>query len=273
LVKFLVTDSTANLGIETIQKYQIKVVPLNVHLPDLVFKEGEVPNSEYYRRLKEEKFSPQTSQPSPADFLDVFNLLQPEDEAIVILISSHLSGTVQSALIARDMFSYPEHITVIDSYSSAMGLGFQVIKAAHMIKEGKSLTDITNEIVSVRDSMKLFFVVDTMEYLVRGGRVSHISGFLGNMLKIKPILYLKDGQIRLYDKVRTRQKALEELMNLLQQDIENIHKVAVVHVDAEEAAGLLAQRIKEVFPDPIVGELGPVIGSHTGPGTLGLIYY
>lgn len=273
MATILITDSTANLAANIIEQYQIKVIPLNIHLPDMVFKEGDISNSEYYRRLREEKFSPQTSQPSPADFLNVYKLLQPDDEAVVILISSCLSGTVQSALVARDMYSYPDHITVIDSWSAAMGLGFQVMKAGRMIAEGSSVKEIENELMVMREKMKIFFVVDTLEYLIRGGRISHVRGFIGNILKVKPVLALNEGQIRLAEKVRTRQKALDGLVSQLRQDLRDVHEVAVAHVDAEAAACLLAERIEEIYPHPVIGELGPVIGSHTGPGTLGLIYY
>lgn len=273
MATIIITDSTANLTAPVIEEYQIKVVPLNVHLPDMVFKEGEISNTEYYRRLREEKFVPRTSQPSPADFLTLYETLKPEDNAIVILISSYLSGTVQSAQLARDMFTDSERITVIDSYSSAMGLGFQVIKAAQMSAEGKTAAEIEKEILSLRDKMKIFFVVDTLEYLIRGGRISHVRGFIGSVLKVKPVLTLSEGQIRLHEKVRTHQKAVDGLINRLKQDINDVHEVAVVHVDAPESGELLAEKVRTIFPHPVTGDLGPVIGSHVGPGTLGLIYY
>lgn len=269
----IITDSTANLDASVLDKFAIKVAPLNVHLPDVVFKEGEISNTEYYRRLREEKFVPRTSQPSPADFLTLYKSLKPEDNAIVILISSKLSGTVQSAQLACEMFSGSERIKIIDSYSSTMGLGFQVIKAAQMVAEGKTTAEIEKEIFTLRDRMNIFFVVDNLEYLLRGGRISQLSSLIGSILKVKPVLNLADGQIGLYEKVRTHQKALDGLINRLKQNIQDVHEVAVGHVDAPDEAGLLAERVKDIFPHPVICDVGPVIGSHVGPGTLGLIYY
>lgn len=272
-MKMIITDSTANLPPAIIKKYGIEVVPLNVHLPDMDFKEGEIPNSEYYRRLQQEKIFPHTSQPSPAEFLALYNRLGPEDEAIVILISSHLSGTIQSALLARDMFKDSNRITVIDSYSSAMGLGFQVIKACELAEQAKSTSDIKREVENLQARLKLYFVVDTMEYLARGGRISHVKGFIGNILKVKPILTLVNGQIRLYEKVRTRQKALEVILHKLEQDLPDVQEVTVLHVEAPEEAKMFAEKVSHIFPCSIIGDIGPVIGTHVGPGTLALVYY
>mgnify|MGYP000846719902 FL=1 len=273
MATMIITDSTANLDASVLDRFAIKVVPLNVHLPDVVFKEGELSNTEYYRRLREEKFMPRTSQPSPADFLTLYKSLRPEDNAMVILISSKLSGTVQSAQLACEMFAGHERIKVIDSYSAVMGLGFQVIKAAQMAAAAKTTAEIEKEIFTLRDKMQIFFVVDNLEYLLRGGRISQLSSFIGSILKVKPVLNLADGQIGLYEKVRTHQKAVDGLINRLKQDIQNVHEVAVVHVDAQDEAELLAERVKEIFPHPIISHVNPVIGSHVGPGTLGLIYY
>jgi DegV family protein with EDD domain len=153
----VITDSTAYLPAEIINRYNIKVVPLNVHLPDQVFKESQgLSNTQYYNLLRNNKLFPTTSQPSAGEFFEIFNGLSPGEEAVAILISSHLSGTVQSALIARDMLAEgQEAITIIDSLSTSMGLGFQVIKACEGLAQGKTVSQIHREVLAVGQRMRL----------------------------------------------------------------------------------------------------------------------
>lgn len=274
--RIIITDSTSYLPQSIIDKYDIKIIPLNVHLPDKVFKEGVgLTNQEYYHRLKTEKIFPHTSQPSPADFLEQFNQLQTGDEAIVITISSLLSGTVQAAALARDMTDNKDiGITVIDSNSTIIGLGFQVIKACEMASQNQPITAIRDEIIRIQQKLKGFFIVDDLEYLVRGGRVSHVKGFIGNVLKMKPILTLTDGQINLYENVRTRQKALSVILDKLAYDQNHLEQVSVVHVDAPNEVQELACEVAKITSLPIlVTEVGPVIGTHVGPGSVGVFYY
>jgi DegV family protein with EDD domain len=272
----LITDSTAYLPDEIINHYGIHVLPLNVHLPERVFKEGQdMSNNEYYQFLKTNRVFPSTSQPSTGEFLAHFEKLRSDDQALVILLSSKLSGTVQSATIARSMLSSPNPpITIIDSMSSAMGLGFQVIRAAEMLEAGKELQEIEQELAAMQETMQVYFIVDNLEYLSRGGRISKLGGFLGNMLKLKPILSLRSGEIVLFDKVRTSGKAIKQMLEELEKHHADLHKINVIHVDALQAAERLRAKIEETYSVPIyLIEAGPVIGTHLGPGMLGIIFY
>ncbi|HPT69595.1 MAG TPA: DegV family protein [Syntrophomonas sp.] len=272
----LITDSTAYLPEFIVEKYAIKIMSLNVHLPQQDFKEGEgLSNQDYYQYLRNNRVFPTTSQPSAGEFLELFKQLSPDDEALVILISSKLSGTVQSAQIACSMLpdDHPP-VTIIDSLSAAMGLGFQVIRAAEMLAEGFAVNEIKTEIESMREPMQIYFMVDDLEYLVRGGRISKLSGILGNILQLKPILTVRAGEIVLFDKVRTTGKALQRIFDEMEKHRQDLHKITVLHVDAPESAHRLQTKLQADYSVPVyLVEAGPVIGTHVGPGCLALIFY
>jgi len=276
MAKAIITDSTVYLPPPVVEQYEIKVVPLNVQIKNKNFKEGvELANRDYYSLLRQERVFPQTSQPSAGDFFKAFSSLQNGDEALVILISSALSGTVQSALIARDMLKNDNiKIHIIDSNSTAIGLALQVIKACEMLAQGEEMDTIKQELQRIQSKSKLFFAVDDLEYLARGGRISHLSKYLGNILQLKPILHLQNGRIEIFKKIRSKQKAVKTILEELKKDLEQIEKVAIAHVDALEEAEQLHNEVSKIYNGNIlIAEAGPVIGSHVGPGTLGLAYY
>lgn len=278
MARFIATDSTSDLPESFKHLNNIKIVPLNVHINEEVFKDGiDLTNKVYYQRLRNESISPLTSQPSSGDFMIVFDSLAQGDEMLVILISSLLSGTVQSALLASELVMQQKQgikIEIIDSQSAAIGLGFQVMRAYEMIKTEKSLTEIKAEVLRIQDKSKIFFVVDNLEYLFRGGRISGIGKQIGNILQLKPILILKEGKVEVFDKVRTKHKAVNRILDEVKKDAANIENLAVLHIDNEKEAQELAKEIGLFYPGPIlITEPGPVIGTHTGPGTIGLAYY
>lgn len=278
MAKFIVTDSTSDLPEPYRLKSDLMIVPLNVHINDQVFKDGiDLTNQIYYQRLRNESISPLTSQPSTGDFLTVFNNFDPGDEILVILISSVLSGTAQSALLASELAMQQKpgvKIEIIDSLSAAIGLGFQVMKAYDLMLAGKTMTEIKAELLRIQDKDRIFFVVDNLEYLFRGGRISGISKRIGNILQLKPILTLVEGKIEVFDKVRTKQKAISHILDEARKNAAEMEKIAVLHIDNEAEARLLAEEIGSFCDKPVlITEPGPVIGTHTGPGTVGLAYY
>jgi DegV family protein with EDD domain len=272
----VLTDSTAYLPAEYLERYGIKVVPLQVTIAGEVFKEGQgYSNRQYYARLREEKVFPTTSQPSAGDFVQAIESHPETDTIVGIFISSRLSGTVLSAQVARDMLP-GRTVVVLDSLSTGMGLGYQVLKACEVAEAGGSLDDVLAAVAEVRERIRLMFVVDDLEYLVRGGRLSKAGQLLGNVLQIKPVLCVENGEIKVYDKVRTKHKALDTIVEefVRRHREQAVQRVAVVHVDALAEAERLRERVQAVFPGAVdMSELGPVIGSHVGPGALGLIYY
>ncbi|NLG33249.1 MAG: DegV family protein [Syntrophomonadaceae bacterium] len=275
----VITDSTADLPSSSIDRYNIKVVPLNIKIQDTVFKEGFGPsNQQYYHILRTTPVFPTTSQPSAGDFVKEFSSLDSGDEAIVILISSHLSGTVQSAQMAKKMVSAKGNfkITIVDSETTTAALGFQVTKAAELAQSNPELKtdDILAEIERIKRNQRLYFVVDNLEYLARGGRIGQISKHLGNILQVKPILHINHGKIEVFEKVRTKPRALTHILEEFESNLHSVEKVAVIHVDALEEALALQNKIQQLYSgEVIIAETGPVIGSHAGPGALGLVFY
>ncbi|NLV17411.1 MAG: DegV family protein [Syntrophomonadaceae bacterium] len=271
----IVTDSTGYLPPEKIKELGIEVVPLEISFAGTIFREGEISNRDYYGRLRSEKAFPTTSQPPAGDFVKVFEKYGHEEQFLGLFISEALSGTWQSAETAAAML--PDYdITLMDSRSTVMGLGFQVLKAAEMARDGYGREEIINEVVKIRRAVNIAFVVDNLEYLVRGGRLGKASGLLGNLMQVKPILGLVEGKIAPLDKVRTKGRAVQKIVEDFekQRTEGTIEQVCVIHVDAEAEALELREKIAQSFTGPIIlSEAGPTIGSHVGPGTVGLIYY
>ncbi|MEN6326590.1 MAG: DegV family protein [Syntrophomonas sp.] len=276
MAQFVVTDSTAYLSPEFIKQNKIEVVPLNVNLQGEIFKEGMGrTNHDYFNLLRQQPIFPQTSQPSAGDFLKVFAQLKSGDEALVIVISAGISGTDQSALTARKMLNREDiKIEVIDSRFTSLGLAFQVMKAYELRDRGNKLEDIKEDLINMQKQMSFFFLVDDLEYLARGGRIGHWSKHLGSILQIKPVLHLKDGKIEVFQKIRTRSKAINLIAEEFSKRAGQVEKVAIAHVDSWELVPEIRDKIAGIYKGPLeIYEVGPVIGSHVGPGTVGLCFY
>jgi DegV family protein with EDD domain len=273
--RILISDSTSYLPENLINNYGIIIIPLYIHLEGKSYKEGrDISHAEFYHIFESSKMFPTTSQPSAGEFLEVFQSLAPEDEALVILISAELSGTVQSALMARNMLENErQNIHIVDSRSSSMGMGFQLLKAGEMFTQGRTMTEVIEEVERIKIQQEIYFIVDDLEYLVRGGRLSRSSGLIGNLLQLKPVLTLKDGKIELFDKVRTSSRAIKLMMEQVEKNKSWLTQLAVIHIQAEEQALKLQKNLQEQYGiTVVVSEAGPVIGSHTGPGTLGIAF-
>ncbi len=274
--RILISDSTSYLPENLINNYGIIIIPLYIHLEGKSYKEGrDISHAEFYHIFESSKMFPTTSQPSAGEFLEVFQSLAPEDEALVILISAELSGTVQSALMARNMLENErqKNIHIVDSRSSSMGMGFQLLKAGEMFTRGRTMTEVIEEVERIKIQQEIYFIVDDLEYLVRGGRLSRSSGLIGNLLQLKPVLTLKDGKIELFDKVRTSSRAIKLMMEQVEKNKSWLTQLAVIHIQAEEQALKLQENLQEQYDiTTVVSEAGPVIGSHTGPGTLGIAF-
>ncbi|NLX02652.1 MAG: DegV family protein [Syntrophomonadaceae bacterium] len=272
----LISDSTSYLPENLISDYGIIIIPLNLHLEGKSYKEGrDISHAEFYNIFKSSKMFPTTSQPSAGEFLEVFQRLTPDDEALVILISAELSGTMQSALMARNMLETErqKNIHIIDSRSSSMGMGFQLLKAGKMFAQGRTMSEVIEEVERITIQQEIYFIVDNLEYLVRGGRLSKSSGLIGNLLQLKPVLTVREGKLELFDKVRTSSRAVKLMKQQVEKNKSWIKRLAVIHVQAEEEASKLQQDLQEQYGiTALISEAGPVIGAHTGPGTLGIAF-
>lgn len=275
----IVTDSTADLPKKIINEYNISIVPLKVFLDDEVFKDGiDLTPQEFYQKLEKTDKLPTTSQPSPGEFVEVYNKLgQNHDSIISIHLSSHFSGTYQSALLAKGMLPNLD-INVVDSKSATMGIGLIVLEAAKMAKNGENKEAIIKKVAYLVENMKVYFAVDTLDYLEKGGRIGKASAFLGAMLNIKPILTVTDGVVHAEEKVRGKSKALEKLIEIVKDSLRSSNgklTCAVCHANDLDYALKLHERVLEEIDcsEILITDIGSVIGTHTGPGTIGLIFY
>lgn len=276
----IVTDSTAYLPPEVQERFRIPVIPLNVLWGEELLKDGvDIDPSAFYQRLQSAKVMPTTSQPSAGEFVDFFRQAAEEkrtDTLVGVFISSALSGTVDSAKMAQEMLD-DLRVRVVDSRSTSMGLGFQAMAAAEAAQAGASVEEILDAIRQVQYRLQVLFVVDTLEFLHRGGRIGGAKRYLGTALKIKPLLELEDGKIEAVEQVRTKKKALARLLELAaeRKGQSPVARAAVIHANAlEECLALKDEAWALLEPGEIyVSEVSPVIGAHTGPGTLGLAFY
>jgi DegV family protein with EDD domain len=275
----IVTDSTAYMPESMVRQHDLRVVPLCVHFGEDAFKEGvELSNDEFYARMKEAPVLPTTSQPSAGEFHEVFaELAAAGHEIVVLTISSRLSGTWNSAMAACELIPDAK-ISVVDSLSTSVGLLLMVEAAVKARDAGASREEIVQQVEDIKKKLHVFFVVDTLEYLAKGGRIGNAKAFLGTLLKVKPILFLKDGAIEPLEQVRSKRKAVTRMVDLVREAVDGQGtevSVAVTNALVPDEAAALAQEIKERlgWPLPAVFDLGPVIGAHTGPGVVGVAAY
>ncbi|HHX97105.1 MAG TPA: DegV family protein [Clostridia bacterium] len=271
----IVTDSTADLPEDFIREHEISVVPLYVNFPEKTYRDRvDLTPSEFYPLLeKAGEQLPKTSAPSINDFLQTYkSLLEAGHQIISIHISSGLSGTASIAEAAAKMLK--GNIRIFDSKSISLGIGLQVVSALEMVKKNFSLETVFEKLHKVREQTEVFFSLDTLEYLEKGGRIGKVSSLLGSILKIKPVVRVENGIYVPLGKARNQKQAIRKM-------VENMGKVlgkriprqiAVVHGAAEEAALCLKNQIETTFNQKAAffAETGPVIGVHTGPGTLGV---
>lgn len=274
----VVTDSTAYLSEELVSAYGITVVPLVVIWgEETLFDNIDIGPEEFYERLSTAEVMPSTSQATIQTFADVFMKLHAEGyDILTVVISSALSGTMDSAIQAKKMVP-DANITLIDSQSTSLPLAFMALAAARAAKNGATLEECTNIVETVRDHAQIFFAVDTLEFLHRGGRIGGAARFLGTALGLKPILYLQEGKIEALEKVRTSKRAQGRLVELVEAAVEGkspINFVGVVHAASEETGRGLLNTIQEKFnPDELMlASISPVLGTHTGPGSIGVAY-
>ena len=273
----IVTDSTAYLLPKTLAEYDIRVVPIKIVFGTEVFSEGvDITNEEFYHRLVKSSTPPTTSQPPATDFVKVYSELTSLGHPIFsIHISSKLSGTINSALAARDEF--PEaQIEVVDWLS--MGMGLLVVAAARAAEEGQGLAQIKAKIEQLAPCVSIFAMVDTLKYAWRGGRIGAATALLGSLLNIKPILALENAEAKPLARARSRAKGVEYMLKLLEKRVGrggSIHHGGIIHsCILEEALALESEiRARCNCAELDLVELGPVFGTHTGPGALGLAFY
>ncbi len=275
----IITDSTAYIPQELVDQYDIKVAA-SYSIWDggkEMYRDGlEMTPSEFYARLKESADIPSTSQATVTDFDEIFKPLVAEGRPIVAIhVSPKLSGTLQSAALAKE--NYPDaKIELVNSMSVSMELGLQVLAAARAVEAGKSFEEVVELAQKAKDHTGLFFVVDTLEYLHRNGRIGGAAKLLGTALSLKPLLQVEDGQVESFEKVRSKKKAKARLLDIVGEKLEGKQnvRIACLHAATEEEARELLREAEERYNpiEAILTDVSPAVGANVGPGTVGIAF-
>lgn len=270
----IVTDSVSDLPPELVARFRIVVVPALIRFGNETYLDGiEITHQELYRRMLEEDAVPKSSQPSPGQFLEAYKKVAAQGASILsIHVTAKTSGVWQSASLARSML--PEvDIEVIDSASISMGTGFIILEAARAIEAGKSKSEVLALIEDIKSRMNIYATVGTLKYLRLSGRVGHMQEIFGSFLDIKPIITLEDGVVKAIDKVRTRKKALDRVIELTKQAVgtEDPVNMAVMHTAVEEEALEFKEVVRKSFncQELFFGEAGIALGVNAGPAYWG----
>jgi DegV family protein with EDD domain len=275
----VVTDSTAFLPAEVVEAARMRVVPLSVTVSGQAGREGlDVTPDDVVRALGERRYTVTTSRPTPADFADVYRELLADGAAGVVSVhlSSRLSGTYESALLAAEEFD--GRVRVVDSASAGIGVGFVALRASAVADAGGDVEAVRTAALAAVERVSTLFYVDTLEFLRRGGRITAAQALLGTALAVKPILHVVRGEVVLKEKVRTSSRALARLADLaVEAAQESDVDIAVQHLGAPDRAKALYDSLVDRLGDRVhegyLTEVGAVVAAHTGPGVIGVTVY
>lgn len=274
----IITDSTADIDLKILKDLNIEVLSLYVNFGEESIKDVDITNEEFYKKMSSEG-TPVSSQPAVGDMmLAMKKVVEAGDDLVCIFLSSGLSGTYQSAELTKNIVleEFPDaNIEVIDSGSTSMEQGFAVIEAAKMAQAGKSFEEVVKHAYDTIKRTRFIFIPDTLNYLHEGGRIGGASALFGNILKITPVLTVKNKKADILQTVRTKKRAKLTLINKLLEDHEKygVTEVVVHHINAyEEAQQLQADLLSKIDVSSKIGKIGPIVGLHVGPGAVGFAY-
>lgn len=275
----LLVDSSSDIPFDRACAAGIITIPMPVNIEGKTFLEGvDLSTEDFYAKFTNFKELPKTSQPNPSTLLEQYELVLSKGyEVVAIHLSSALSSTFATAQMMRDNSSAPEKVHIIDSLGASFGYGLLALSAQDILASAVSWDEAKAKILAIRNNMRYVFTLDTIEYLVKGGRVSKTVGFIGGLLDVKPILHITpDGRIEPFAKVRSRRAAIRKLIDVMEQEITHPEQqvLGISHAACLEDARFLADEIRQrlTVKDIWISEIGCVVGSHTGPGTLALFY-
>ena len=270
----LITDGSCDLSHEVLNKFNINVVPLGVSFGEEHYTAGvDIDNKEFYAKMKDSKELPKTFCPSPENFCKEYQC--EEDKIIVIALSSKLSGTYNSASLARDLY-LSEHkekdIRVIDSMTGSIGAGLLLIKAAKMISEGKDIDEIVEAIENLKEKISFYGTLETLENAIKGGRINPLAGKIIGALNFKAIVQIKDGVVKPIDKARGESNSIKKVANYITSSIEDTKDkiLCLMHANCPEKAHKLLSIIEKThkFDEVYISEVGPVMGTYTSEGAV-----
>ena len=269
----IVTDSTADLPPELVEELGVTIVPLQVIFGDEAYREGvEITTEEFYERLVKSRQLPTTSAPSVGDFQEVYErLLEEVDSIVSIHIGAKLSGTVQAAHTARQSLAKPERIEIVDSQAVSVAIGFATMEAVEAARAGAKLAEVKAAAESAVQRTHVRFMLDTLEYVRRGGRIGRARAYMGTLLRVKPILSFREGEVYPEERVRTRARGLERMIQWAVRH-QKVKRAVVAHSTTLDEAESIRERLAMAFPSVKVYliRFGPVLGTHGGPGTIGV---
>ena len=269
----IVTDSTSDLPQALVDQLGITIVPVYVLFGNKIYRDRfDISGDEFYEQLISSPIHPTTSQPSPQDFVNAYTELAKDADAILsVHISNKLSGTYNSAIQAKEMVSTGCPIEVIDSFNVSMGLGLMALKAAEMAKAGSNLEQIAAEVRQMVGKTHVWAMFDTLKYLAKGGRVGKAKALMGSVLNIKPVLAVKDGEMVPASKARSRDKGIDMLVDYAAR-FSKIDDMSVIYTTTPDEAEALADQLGAKFERSRIkiSRLGPALGVHAGPGTVGV---
>jgi len=274
----IVTDSTAYIPEQIREKYDIHMIPLSVNFENETYQEEvEITSEQFFEKMRGQQQLPTTSQPPVGKFVELFETLSKEYDAVIsIHLSSGISGTYNGAATAGDMVENIE-VYAYDSEISCMVQGFYALEAADMAREGANPKDILARMDEMKETINAYFMVDDLSNLQKGGRLSGAQALIGSLLQVKPILHFEDKVIVPFEKVRTRKKALNRVFELLDEVASQNEKmrVVVIHANRPEEAEKMQQELSAKYPniECMISYFGPVIGTHLGEGAVGIGWY
>jgi DegV family protein with EDD domain len=271
----ILTDSTSDLGPDLLAHHGVTMVPLNVQIEDRTYLDQiELTTNEFVNLLETTSAVPSTSQPPPSRFEAAFRELANDyDHIVAILLSSKLSATTQSATMAATAVADLIPVEIVDSRTGSMALGLQVLRAAELAQSGMAGPELAAQLRAEIENYQIVFFVDSLDYIQRGGRIGRASALIGGLLQLKPLLRVDEGQIVPYERTRTRKKALAGLVDFA-AGLPHIERLAAIHVSDPEEAANLADQLAEATSIPrdqiFISQIGPVLGTHIGPGAMGI---
>ena len=270
----IVTDSTADIPNEIAAELNIELVPLNVHFGNDTFKDGiDLTTDAFFDKLINGPDFPSTSQPSIGEFAEVYEkIIEKGDEIVSIHISSKLSGTSNSAHLAAEQLKDNGNISIVDTLQASLTVGLTAIAAAKAALAGSTFQEVVNIAESTSERAELFALLDTLEYLEKGGRIGKARALVGGLLKIKPLITISEGEVGEFGKVRSRQAGIQKLYDSC-VEAGKIESIVVAYSTDKDDALKLANQLTHVLPDgetPMVARVGPVIGTHAGPRVIAL---
>lgn len=274
----IVMDGAGDIPEDWISEYDVHIIPINIHFENHIFRQGiDLSNDDYYRIADKSGIIPKTSQPTPQQFIEFYNQIANASDTVLSLhVTSKLSGTYNSAVMAAHELKNKLKIIPFDSGAGSAAMGFMCKEIRQLEKAGATLQVILARLETIRQNVNIVLTLDTLEYARRSGRVNALQAALAAIVKIKPVIILKDGTLDMMEKVRTRQRSIERIIEIIHERIgDRLVNIAIVHSQSIETARELMQKAREMFNinELILTDLSIGIAANLGPGTIGIVAY